>query len=110
MEFSKKLKQLRVELNITQAELAKRSGTTPAAISHFEAGIRKPTVDILKNLALVLGVTVDELVGLKDHLQGKEEQNLAFRKLSRDLNESEIDEVKKYIEWMKVRDQEKRKE
>jgi len=101
MEFSKKLRELRLKNNLTQAQLAKKAGTTSAAISHFEAGIRKPTVDILKKLAHTLGVSVDELIGLKSQMESQE--YIEFRKLTRELNEEEIREVKEFIEYIRFK-------
>ena len=100
MEFSKKLRELRLKNNLTQAQLAKKAGTTSAAISHFEAGIRKPTVGILKKLAHTLGVSVDELIGLKEQIG---QEYLEFRELTRELNEKEIREIKEFIEYIRFK-------
>ena len=50
----------------TQKELAIRAGCTESAISRYIKGEREPAVRILKNLAIALGVTVDELIESED--------------------------------------------
>jgi DNA-binding XRE family transcriptional regulator len=41
----------RIELGLTQAELAERLGTKQSAISRLERGAYNPTVSFLRNLA-----------------------------------------------------------
>jgi transcriptional regulator with XRE-family HTH domain len=63
--FGKRLIALRKARGITQVELAKALGTAQRTISYYENEGGLPTVLILGNLARVLGVTTDELLGLK---------------------------------------------
>ena len=63
IHISKLIKDRRKQLSITQTELAKQSSLTPAAISQFESGTRKPSFDTLSNLADALKVTTDFLLG-----------------------------------------------
>lgn len=55
----------RQELGMSQAELARRSGLTAAAISQFEAGTRRPRYDALRKLSRALGVSLDYIAGDK---------------------------------------------
>lgn len=61
--FSRRMRSVREEKGWSQAELAKKTGITPAAVSQFEGGSRKPTLPILGKLADVLGVSIDYLAG-----------------------------------------------
>ena len=63
IHISQLIKDRRKQLAITQTELAKQSSLTPAAISQFESGTRKPSFDTLSNLADALKVTTDYLLG-----------------------------------------------
>ncbi len=63
IHISQLIKNRRKQLSITQTELAKQSSLTPAAISQFESGTRKPSFDTLSNLADALKVTTDYLLG-----------------------------------------------
>ena len=57
------IKRLMQENNYTQKELALRSGCRQASISSYVNNKQKPGMKTLKNLAIALGVTVDELKG-----------------------------------------------
>lgn len=63
-EFRELVYKLRTESGLTQAELAKRMGTTQSVIARMEAGGTRPTLDTLEKLAgavgkeLVVGVGV----------------------------------------------------
>ena len=57
------IKRLMKENGYTQKQLAIRSGCTEASISKYIHNEREPSIKILKNLAIALGVTVDELIG-----------------------------------------------
>lgn len=56
------IKRLMKENGYTQKQLAMRSQCTESAISRYVNNEREPSIKILKNLAIALGVTVDELI------------------------------------------------
>lgn len=53
---------LREQRGLTQADLARQLGVTPAAISKWENGSSKPRVEVLFQLAEILGVRPEELM------------------------------------------------
>lgn len=57
-----KIKSLMSAQKVTQAELARATGTSQAFISYVMDGTRMPSVAVLKRIADRLGVTMDELV------------------------------------------------
>ncbi len=63
---------LREKKGLTQADLAGQLGVTPAAISKWENGSSKPRVEMLFQLAEILGVSPEELMAghylEKEHL------------------------------------------
>lgn len=61
--FGERLRRIREEKRLSQAELGERTGFQPSAISHFESGRRSPSFDNLKKLADALAVTIDFLLG-----------------------------------------------
>jgi transcriptional regulator with XRE-family HTH domain len=61
-----RIKLRRRELKLTQTELAKVANLTPAAISQFESGARKPSFKTLSSLSDALKVTTDYLLGKAD--------------------------------------------
>lgn len=89
--FPKRLLAARKKRELSQDDLAQRSGLQPAAVSHFETGARKPSFDNLRRLADALSVTADYLLGRTDDPEGFAEADVAFRhgfeKLSSDQRE-----------------------
>lgn len=61
-----RIKLRRRELKMTQTELANVANLTPAAISQFESGTRKPSFNTLSSLSDALKVTTDYLLGKKE--------------------------------------------
>ena len=61
MMIDDNIKRLLHENNYTQKELALLAGCTQASISSYINNKQRPGMKTLKNLAVALGVTVDEL-------------------------------------------------
>jgi len=59
MSFSKKLKMLREDKKLSQAELAEKAGIAQANICKFENGVIIPNIATARRLADALGVTTD---------------------------------------------------
>ena len=58
MDVIRAMIDARIEQNLTQKELAKRTGIDQADISKLENGTRNPTVNLLKRLAEGRGMTL----------------------------------------------------
>lgn len=54
--------KLRTEMKMTQTDLAERLGVTNKAVSRWETGRGYPDIEILPELAKVLGISVQELL------------------------------------------------
>lgn len=63
MEFRIRLKQLREEANLSQAQLAQQIGVSQSTVGMWESGRNKPSFDTLKKLAEKFHVTVGYLAG-----------------------------------------------
>ena len=75
MNFSQKLKKLRLLLGCTQAQMADLLGITVRGYRNYELGAREPELSILIKLADYFNVSLDELVGRqfpKDSLMDSE--------------------------------------
>lgn len=64
--FGTILKNLRLEKNITQKDLAKHLGVSDRSVGYYETGQRTPPPDILEKIADYFNVTVDFLLGRTD--------------------------------------------
>lgn len=63
MDFADKIKFLREEiLNITQVELAKKLSVSRTSIYNWETGVSKPSVENIKTISLLCGLTTDYLI------------------------------------------------
>ena len=84
-----KLKQLRIEKNIKQQDLAKALNVTKQSVSNWENGKRLPNIEILILLADFYNCSLDYLVG-----RDLKEDNLkTINTLVSDLGPSSYDEV-----------------
>ena len=70
------IKNARLTVGITQAELARRLGVTPQAISQYERGEKKPKIETIKKIADALGVSWVQLSHLDDLVATSEERVL----------------------------------
>lgn len=59
--FKSNLKLYRTRKNITQVELAKKTGVTKDYISMIERGKRNPGIFLAKRIAVILDATLDEI-------------------------------------------------
>ena len=64
--FKDRLKELRLERNMSQQELGKLVNMSKMAISHWESGHSEPSIGQLILMSDYFGVSVDYLVGKTD--------------------------------------------
>nr|WP_302597785.1 helix-turn-helix transcriptional regulator [uncultured Cellulosilyticum sp.] len=90
--FSKRLKELRKEHNLTQADLAQKLGVVRTAITNYETNRTMPDPAALNELANLFNVSIDYLLGNTntptDNLTVKEEKDIAKK----------LDELKEILE------------
>ena len=65
-DFSQRLKKLRTDKHLTQAQVAKRVGVTASMVSSYETDIRLPSYVVMMRLADLFGVSVDYLLGREE--------------------------------------------
>ncbi len=62
-ELGANIAKKRIQCGLDQSELAERVGRSPTAILYIERGQRRPSVELLVNIAKALDCSVDELIG-----------------------------------------------
>lgn len=62
MKFNEKLKSLRISKNMTQEDLAKKLNISRQSISKWEQGINEPSIETLKQICLILDVSINDLI------------------------------------------------
>lgn len=60
--FSKNMRFYRLKARMTKKALAEACGVTPMAITHYEAGDRRPSMDTLLRISSALDVTLADLL------------------------------------------------
>jgi len=71
--FSERLKELRESKELTMVDLSRIMGSiSQAAISNYEAGTRKPGLEILMELANFFNCSIDYLAGKTDYKSQEE--------------------------------------
>lgn len=58
-----KIKEKRLALKLSRAELAEKIGVTVAAICHYENKVRSPRLLIAKKINIVLGTSYNDIYG-----------------------------------------------
>ncbi|MBD3184179.1 helix-turn-helix domain-containing protein [Candidatus Poribacteria bacterium] len=106
MSVAKRIKNRRTDLGFTQTRLARAAKLTPAAISQFESGARKPSFDALSKLAEALKVTTDYLLGRKkkgyDDILADPKVSVMFRGFM-ELSEKDKQTMLEFYEFLKSR-------
>ena len=62
-----RLKELRIEKELSQAQLAKATGFSQSSIGYWETGQRVPNATAVITLARFFDVTTDYLLGEQDY-------------------------------------------
>lgn len=96
MSFGSRLRQLRLENNMTQEDLSKKLNVSRATVGRYETDERFPDKDILKNIADTFNVSIDYLLertNLRNHDFISKE---SFYELYDDVNDYRVieDEIK----------------
>ncbi|WP_438496605.1 helix-turn-helix domain-containing protein [Paenibacillus sp. IHBB 3054] len=76
IEIGKKIKTLRLQKGMTQEELATKLNISSQAISKWENNVTMPDIQILPDLSVILGVTIDELFALTDDTHVERIENM----------------------------------
>ena len=66
MSIAKRIKQARIDKNMTQLQLADAMGVSYQAVSNWERGNSMPDISKLADLCATLDLTVNELLGMED--------------------------------------------
>lgn len=68
MNIAQRIKDLRLSKHLTQKELAQLLNVKPTTVSGWELGRNEPSIDTLKDLARIFGVSVDYMAGVTKSL------------------------------------------
>lgn len=91
MQLGKRIKELRIENNLTQEELAEQLGVSFQAVSRWENDLTYPDITLLPILANMFDVTVDYLLDV-DVMKKEAEIDAIIEEYLVLLNQGKIDE------------------
>lgn len=74
MEIGERIKKIRLEKNMKQADLATKANISRVAVGNYERGDRQPNIETLSKIAEALGISANEL--LFNHVSLKETDEL----------------------------------
>jgi transcriptional regulator with XRE-family HTH domain len=80
-DFGKRFSTLRKKAGYTQTELAEALGVTQRMISYYEGHSEFPPANMLPKMATLLGVTTDELLGVKPLKAARQPDSRLLRRM-----------------------------
>ncbi len=93
-ELGEKLYKFRVQMNLTQKQVADILEVSPAVISNYEKGERTPSAEMLMSLAVLYRCSTDYLLGIND----KHDNSKIIIDIS-SLGENEKSSLNSLIHW-----------
>ncbi len=81
--FPERLAEVRKERGLTQQALSERVGIHVVQLRRYESGASQPTLDVIRHLAVTLGVSADLLLFGKDERGPDADLRFQFEAVSR---------------------------
>ena len=94
-----RMKELRIKMKLTQAEVAKALNVTPGYISNVENNRTAMSLRILIYYARLLNISLDSLIG---RIDSEYRETALDREISEQLHKMGIPEKQKLLKTMKV--------
>ena len=95
LDLGSKIKQLRLSRSMTQEQLAQRLGLTAQAISKWESGTNMPDIQILPDISIIFGVSIDELFAMTDESRMERIENMIYD--VRFIPDTEFSQTERYL-------------
>lgn len=112
-----RIKELRLQHNYTQKDLAEKLYVTPKMISFYELGQRAPSDDVKIEICKIFNVSLDYLLGIsniKNPYEDKKNnyipETLAAHFDGDEFSEEDLEDIENFIEFVKQRKKVKNKE
>jgi len=83
VNFPEHLAALRKQKGLTQQQLAEKIGVHVVQLRRYEAGSSQPTLDVIRAMALALGISADELLFDKNERGPDDALKLQFEAVTR---------------------------
>ena len=106
--FATRLVAARKHAGLTQHALAELAGLHVSNIRRYEAGTNQPTIDALRNLALALATSTDQLLFEPHEREPDDDLALAFEAASTRLDDEGRQHLKATLEGLLLRTEARR--
>uniref|UniRef100_UPI004057835B helix-turn-helix domain-containing protein n=1 Tax=Agathobacter sp. TaxID=2021311 RepID=UPI004057835B len=73
--LGKRIAFFRKKYNMTQLDLANEIGITDKAVSKWERDLSMPDISVIKKMAEIFGISVEELIGQADIVKDNDKKN-----------------------------------
>ena len=103
---AQRIRELRIgygKQGLSQEALAKMMGVATNTISRWETGTYEPTLDDLDTLSRKLGVSILEFFPKVDPQSPKQQTVDALLRTASELDQSDIEELRRYAEFRRAR-------
>lgn len=60
--FYENLKYIRKDMGLTQKQVAEKLGVVESCYANWEQGRTEPSISMLRNLSIILNVSIDDLI------------------------------------------------
>ena len=101
IDIGARIRRLRLERNMTQEQLARRLNLSAQAVSKWENGLTMPDIQLLPQLSVLLGCTIDALFDMTD--DARFERIDSMLEDVRFLSEAEFSQTER---WLKLKREE----
>lgn len=99
--FARRLRERAQELELSDAEVARRAGLAERRYGHYVRGTREPDFDTLIRICAVLDVTPNDLLTI-DGMPPSDEQNHWLSRLMATARQLETDDLKLAVRQVEV--------
>ena len=94
-EIGSKIKTLRLAAAMTQEQLAQKLSVTPQAVSKWESGASMPDIQLLPELSVTLGTSIDALFSMTDDSRMARIENMLWDR--RFLTQQEFETEERFL-------------
>lgn len=105
IEMGAKIRQLRQSRGLTQEELGNELGVSAQAVSKWEGSTTLPDIQLLPEMAVLFGVSIDELFSVTDESRMDRIENMISH--VRFLTENEFHDTERFLKAKIMEDQNK---
>lgn len=96
IDIGARIKTLRLERSMTQEQLGQKLGLSAQAISKWENGTNMPDIQLLPELSVIFGVSIDQLFAMTDECRMDRIENMIYD--VRFLSEQEFHQNQRFLE------------